>query len=90
MRLPCPNPDCEDNVVEQLRQLTTLPSRAAIAAIVRYQRIRSGDEPPAPIPANSGPAVLVETIARHGLIVGGIKGCWRVVYRRQTQDAAIS
>ncbi len=76
--------------VEQLKHVTTFPSRAAIAIILRYQSNRSGCDPSASIPSDSGASVLVESIARRGLIVGGIKGCWRIFRARHAEGVTIN
>ena len=67
--------------MEPLRQITTYPSRAAIAALEGYElkhqneNRRRGDNRA----SRSSSEYAIEAIARHGLLLGGGKGVWHAL-----------
>ena len=64
--------------VEPLRQITTYPSRTVISALQRHQIRQSADSGGDPSPSGST-EYAIEAIARHGLLLGGSKACWRAL-----------
>ena len=66
--------------MDPLRQITTYPSRTVIAALEDRQcrhQVDASTEAETPSPSHTDYAIQV--IARHGLLVGGTKACWRAL-----------
>ena len=67
--------------MDSFRQIATYPSRTVIAALEDMQ-CRHRDEGPAEDAGIETPGrtdYAIEAIARHGLLVGGSKACWRAL-----------
>lgn len=67
--------------MDSIRQIITLPSRAAIAALLRYELRQQGAKHSrrACRATPSCTEYALAAIARQGLLVGGAKGGWRAL-----------